>query len=795
MAKGTRIGQQYPYGGRAEARHRWMYRPLFLALTLAVLVTACTGNEQPDDAAPRLRSRPAPEEPADQGEGGDTSVEGNEDSAAPAEPTDKFQRLDPSQFGNSSTEIVIEDAVSLDAEAWLVVGGLEDGKARTIAPIVGVLSPTDPERNLQIELPTDEAERASALGVSVSGDTVRVVGNTERGARSTAVVWTSDVSLQSWERDELPMPGRTSARAFELIERADVSYVLGSENIDGFDQPLIWRRSGDRWETIDAESTPDRNVLAVDGVIVDSGLIAVGTSSGAFGDPRPVIWSERGGDLATAAGTGLPSGGVLHSIVEGPDGELIAAGASTSDAISTPMVATAGDVDDRWAVQTSDIDIASWTSFDGLQFREVTFDGGDLVATLTNPVVQQLSRSSDGGQTWNRVGDLGSASGNFLPANGLAVNEAGQILVAGGDVAMVYQDDGWSSITDQQISPSQLGAFGATDVVAGPDGFFVGGGRSGRSADGVEYEAVVWQSPDGVSWGRPPLTDPTLFSIYDLLLDSDDRPAALKGGGGFFSSAGIERPGASGRWGSTTLDIGSAFLLHAVAGPGGSIIAGGVRPDPDPEVDVLDPLFVIIEPDDSIREIPLTDSPIDPETNAEVACLAGVTGDLMAVVEWGDGQVGIVAGPNGERWSGVATTGLGGDLDISSCHRSADGGWLLAGQNATGQPIVATSPDSARWSVEAIADRGSVLGIDEVDGKTYLTGWTASPGRDRTDATIWRMAEDGWEPITDTGLESDGFARSTSVSGLAAADGVVVAIGTDRGRAGAWVATTDVLTQ
>jgi hypothetical protein len=43
------------------------------------------------------------------------------------------------------------------------------------------------------------------------------------------------------------------------------------------------------------------------------------------------------------------------------------------------------------------------------------------------------------------------------------------------------------------------------------------------------------------------------------------------------------------------------------------------------------------------------------------------------------------------------------------------------------------------------------------------------------------------------GLESDPFAPTVEITGLAVRDGVVVAVGRDRGRAGTWVATEAAL--
>jgi hypothetical protein len=210
-------------------------------------------------------------------------------------------------------------------------------------------------------------------------------------------------------------------------------------------------------------------------------------------------------------------------------------------------------------------------------------------------------------------------------------------------------------------------------------------------------------------------------------------------------------------------------------------------------VEFVEPLFVVIEPDGTTREVPLTDSPIPAETNGDVVCLAGQPGAMLAVLSWGDGRTGVAVSPNGERWRGLDRTDGLDHIQVRACGRDATGRFVAAGQNGSGLAAVATSVDGSLWTVTALDDPGIVLGVEAIDGRLILTGAvTAADGRG-ADGALWAGDGDGWRRLEVSGLESDPFAPAVELTGLAARGEVVVAVGRDRGRAGAWVATRSAI--
>ncbi|MGI9598636.1 MAG: hypothetical protein ACR2QK_20900 [Acidimicrobiales bacterium] len=728
-------------------------------------------------------------------------------------PDDVFQRLPGEEFGDASDELVIEDAVAFDDRSWLFAGSLEDGRQRTIEATLSLVSSDDPAADRRIPLPADGAERSQANGVSISGDTILVAGLIGTGDENTPVVWQGDRSLGRWQLIELPTaPGSQRSVANRVYQHRSGDYVLGQAQVDGFSRPAAWRRTAGDWVALEADGEREEDLSASAGVVTGDGLVVIGRASAASGDPRPMVWIEQGDRLVTAPGDGLPTSGSLYDVdIDG--GEVVAVGAATEDGISVPLVARSSDSGRRWTVQTAaGLDLAGWVSFDGVEFGRLLVDDGVLHTWLTNPVVQQMSRSVDGGRTWDRIGNLSLAGNNFVPANAVAARADGTILVTGADVAMEWpgsrsggrSDSGsdtsfdsgfdipWTTIVAADVLPTQLGALEAIDVVAGDDGFLIGGVRTARTDSDLRFEAVLWRSPDGTRWGRPPIDQQDGFAINDVFVDPDGRLGGFKAGGSYFTSVTLVRPDDGGRWRSTALPIGEAFLHHSLPGAGGAVVAAGNRPRSD--LSQTDPLFVVIDSDGELREIPLTNSPVEPDTNASVLCLAGPVGRMISVLEWGDGQIGIATSTNGERWRGLP---VGDDLDglaINGCHGDEDG-FLLGGRDPRGRAVVARSSDGEAWDVSELADGAAILGIDVIDGRIFLSGWiTGDDGLGR-DATIWKPDRRSWTPLIGSGLEGDGFARFTEVSALAARDGIVVAVGTDRGRAGAWVATVEVLSR
>lgn len=784
--------------GRLGRRNGGWRRWLSPVVVTASAAAACTGGPIDDGtsvdqlrSAPFIVANPSGGSERDEGAGGA--------AGPPLVPGRTFQRLDPARFADASPAIAVSDAVPHPDGGWLVVGGLEDGRQRRLEAVVVLVDPDRPDLTKRIVLPTGDAEQAMATGVLADSDDVTVAGWVAFEDRTSAVVWTSGTALSAWTMTELPSTGSTGERADSVVGPLGRRYVVGSTRLDGFEQPLAWRSDGGGWRPLPVAQGPtiavEADLTITGATVTERGIVAVGRSATIGDDPKPVVWAEDGGELVVTAGRGLPSRGALSDVAVATDGSLVAVGGSTENGVATPLVATATTLDGRWAIRSAEVDIAGWVSFDGLSFDRLLVEGEDLYATLIDPVVQQLSRSSDGGRTWTRIGDIGAVSGNFAPGNALARDDRGRLLVAGGDVLLQHPGDAadgrWKAVAAPRAIPSQLGAFEAVDVVATDRGWFIGGGRMVRTGAGAAHQAVLWQSRNGTDWGRPPIDDPDGYLVHDLVASADGGVAALTAGGGYFTGVRLARPDPGGRWLSVPLPVGEAVLDHSLWSPAGVIVAAGTRPSSD--ASVVEPLFVVVEPDGRLREVPLTSSPAGAERNASVVCLAGTPGRLVAILAWGDSGVGTVISANGERWQGG---GAGGRLDgllVETCHGDGDG-FVLGGQDSFGRAMVAESADGERWTVTSLGETGSVLGIDQLDGERFLAGWTTAPSGTGSDGAIWRRDDTGWIRLPVDGLASDPFADSITVHGLAARDGLVVAIGRDRGRAGAWVATVDALT-
>ena len=163
----------------------------------------------------------------------------------------------------------------------------------------------------------------------------------------------------------------------------------------------------------------------------------------------------------------------------------------------------------------------------------------------------------------------------------------------------------------------------------------------------------------------------------------------------------------------------------------------------------------------------------------------------LAVLSWGTRQVEVASSTGGQRWSATTTNNDLDGLEVNDCLNS-ESDRVIVGQNGDGAPVVAISDDNDRWEITSLAEVGAAFGIAEIRDELFVVGWTESDLG--SDGAIWRREPSGqWQQLTNTGLESDEFSESISISDLTESDGVVVAIGSDQGRAGVWIASTEAL--
>jgi hypothetical protein len=216
------------------------------------------------------------------------------------------------------------------------------------------------------------------------------------------------------------------------------------------------------------------------------GLLAIG-HDGAFGS---MVWTSADGrDWRDITPSGFESAGIIAVIRFA--GGLLAVGRGNTTDFESELA-------------------AAWISADGYQWRQVAdspalrgqmidvveTDAG-LIAVGGIPVADAAGawRSTDGGETWQRIGeDIEHA---FL----WAVSEGGPGLVASGwrrdpepTLAVWTSDDGGQTWT---LAPEIDGGSGfeGTDLLAGPDGRLV---MVGGLVEGGE--ARIWTSTDGLAW-------------------------------------------------------------------------------------------------------------------------------------------------------------------------------------------------------------------------------------------------------------------------------------------------------
>jgi hypothetical protein len=824
-----------------RAAVRWF----LLAVAACLIVVGCSGsddsesgttdettNSQTEDGQTGDENAPdgsGAGQDTEQGAGGVGIDDGDEaDVIETVEPGPRFERLPGSLFGDRSAELNIEGLALAEDDTIVIAGSLVNGPDRSVAAATSTLTVDGTAIRGPENLPTPGRQWSEAYDVALDGEQLIIVGEAAAigdPQRSEPAIWVGSTTGPSWRFDTLDVPaGLSDVRATAVVTNDDgaVSHLVGVGRSPSGDRPVLWRAVGGRWEPATGDGERDdgsqRDLIPLDAMFLEAGsvdagfveagstgtrvaddpgplLLMVGVEVSGDGRSEPRVWLDDGGRLQQLEVTGLPPFGVLSSVAW-LDDQLVAAGASSDDGRSTPILATTGSADfgpdpSTWSVVEADgLDLAGWVAFAGLTFGSIVVDEGSIYAALTDPVVQQVYRSDDGGQRWERQGNLSGSNDQWVPVAEIA-ESGGRLITAGGTRLMMQKATGWGPIVSTAV-PTQRGSFQAVDVVAGPDGVVIGGGR--RSAEGTATETTAerWVSPDGSTWTREQLPNSIGSTLAILGVDSAGQAVGVTFGADFFAPGTLHRQGSNGSWTSTSLDLGSIAVTGVFDVGRGALAIVGSRPRVD--LTSTDPVVAIVDQAGEVREVPITSSPIPDGVNSSVLCLAGELGNLLAVVSWGGGSTGVLTGTNGERWRGGAGDGELDELSIGACGYDGDQ-FLVGGSNGAGQAVVARSATGETWSVEVVADVGAVLGVSSIGDATYLVGWVPNEDGTGSDGAIWRPADGTgrWELLSDIGLNADRFARQIQVTGLAEFGDVIVAIGQDRARAGAWVADRLVL--
>jgi len=245
------------------------------------------------------------------------------------------------------------------------------------------------------------------------------------------------------------------------------------------------------------------------------GLVAVGSDSQLGGSaavwtsPNGITWYRVPHDEAVFGGDGSQ---VMNAVTAGGPG-LVAVGYSGPEGESDAAVWTSPD-GDTWSRVPHDE--AVFGGKGPVIMNSVTVGGPGLVAVgSAGPMTPQEAVAavwtSQDGVIWSRVPHdeavFGGRGNLFM--NSAAAGGPGLVAVGGthnwqtGDPAPVWtSSDGitWSRVADDETVFPGAGPEGVSSVTAGGPGLVAVG--QGDSPTGDEDVAVVWTSPDGITWSR-----------------------------------------------------------------------------------------------------------------------------------------------------------------------------------------------------------------------------------------------------------------------------------------------------
>ncbi len=351
-------------------------------------------------------------------------------------------------------------------------------------------------------------------------------------------------------------------------------------------------------------------------------------------------------------------------------------------------------------------------------------------------VRQQFLVSADGGASW-RLAPVHGPGGSQAPLGYAATRLAGGPAgwLATGPQAIWTSRDGrsWTLAAAHGITPS-LSGDQVYVLTATASGFLAAGQGQGP---GGTAQAVIWTSPDGVTWQRMTAAQAGLgqdvASISYAATSGDDTVIS-----------GTLRDGAWGTWLST--DGGSAWTPVSIpAGHGAENTISGLGSD----------------------------------GSGLIAVRPGTAGDAIAYFS-----------PNGQTWQYAATIGAAGGFGPDVVKGSGYG-FVVTGTNSAGDYLAyASAGDGATWlptgSLGSKASYASAPAATVGRGGIVIAAGSAAAAKTGQRAVLLRATTAGSVRPVSLASTPGAVAPEVAVNSLAVADGQQIAVGSADGYPAIW---------
>jgi hypothetical protein len=457
--------------------------------------------------------------------------------------------------------------------------------------------------------------------------------------------------------------------------------------------------------------------------------------SGAPGQRRPSGRRLGGGGLGGRRGAVTVSAAVLAAVTAlalglgTGHGPPLARQASSQRAESRPLAA------DTFAI------------YPGQQVRGV-FQTISRVAAAGNTIVttgaqvaggtvrQQFFASADGGATWRLAATRG-------PGGGLAPTGYAATRIAGGPTGWLATGPQATWTSRNGLSWTLAATHGITPLLPGDQVYVLTATASGflaagqAPAPGGRTQAVIWTSPNGLTWQRMTAAQAGLGSdVTSISYATWNGDAAV--------IAGTLSDGGWGTWLST--DAGTAWTRVAVPADHGA--------------------------ENSI-------SGLGSDASGLIAVRPGDAGDAVAYFS-----------PNGRTWRYAATIGAAGGFRPAVVKGSGYG-FVVTGTGAVGSYLAYTAAgDGTAWaptgSLGTAASYASApAGTVGPDGTVIAAGSTARATTGQQAVVLRADAAGTIQPVPLAGIPG-AVIPDTAVNALASADGQQIAVGSADGYPAIW---------
>ena len=394
----------------------------------------------------------------------------------------------PARSGRSGVVAAVAAAILVVAGVLVVADGSGDRSVTDPAsspPEAGPVSSPDPGSLQWSRVPHDEGIFGGSVSktmssVTAGGPGLVAVGSVGRNQNSNAAVWTSVDGL-TWSRvphDETVFGGPGGQRMSDVTVGGPGLVAVGWAEVGGYSDAAVWTSvDGLNWSRVPHDeaifgTTIDQEMNAV--TTGGPGLVAVGWASDDQNDESAVaaVWTSVDGTAwsqvphdETVFGGGQWQW--MSDVTTGGPG-LVAVGEDGSDA-------------------------AVWISVDGLTWSRVPHDE-EIFGRADGRGGQEMSKVV--ATTAGLVAVGSEQIGDDVPT-GQARNAAAWTSVDGLT---------WSRVPHDASVFGGIGNEWINDVTATETGLVaVGVLVHGNSSDWfTDQEAVVWTSPDGLTWSRAP---------------------------------------------------------------------------------------------------------------------------------------------------------------------------------------------------------------------------------------------------------------------------------------------------